>query len=120
MLCLTRKPGDTIRIGDSIILTVLVTHTGTVRLGIDAPRDVVILRGEMAETGAAGATVAAGAIDSAVTAANAAAQADAAALPTPDAVPATGVRILIPPDLTVPLASVQPVRVGEDRRASGT
>ena len=114
MLCITRKPGETIRIGDTITLTVLVTHSGTVRLGIDAPRDVVILRGEMAETGMAGATGAA------VVAANAAAQADAAALPTLDAVPATGVRILTPPDLTLPIASAEPARVGQERRASGT
>lgn len=117
MLCITRKPGETIRIGDTITLTVLVTHSGTVRLGIDAPRDVVILRGEMAETGMAGA---AGATGAAVAAANAAAQADAAALPTLDAVPATGVRILVPPDLTVPIASAKPARVGQERRASGT
>lgn len=48
MLVLTRKTGETIHIGDA---TVLVTRVegGSVKLGIDAPRSVPIIRGELAD-----------------------------------------------------------------------
>ena len=50
MLVLTRKVGETIRIGDDIELTVLaVERGGNVRLGIAAPRSTRILRGELLE-----------------------------------------------------------------------
>ena len=47
MLILGRKPGDSILIGDGIRLVVLACDRGGVRLGIDAPSDVTILRGEI-------------------------------------------------------------------------
>ena len=46
MLVLSRKVGETIVIGDSITVTVLEVN-GRVKLGIDAPRDVKILRPEV-------------------------------------------------------------------------
>ena len=47
MLVLTRKPAETIRIGDSVVIKVIKTGRGTVKLGIDAPQDVRVLRGEL-------------------------------------------------------------------------
>jgi carbon storage regulator len=47
MLILGRKPGDSILIGDGIRLVVLACDRGGVRLGIEAPSDVTILRGEI-------------------------------------------------------------------------
>lgn len=44
MLVLTRKRGQTIRIGDTTVHFLGVL--GRVRLGIDAPDDVTVLRGE--------------------------------------------------------------------------
>jgi carbon storage regulator len=47
MLILGRKPGDSILIGDRIRVVVLACDRGGVRLGIEAPADVTILRGEI-------------------------------------------------------------------------
>lgn len=47
MLCLGRKPKEKILIGDSITITVLGTNR--TRLGIEAPRDVRVVRGELAD-----------------------------------------------------------------------
>ncbi|MFO7752546.1 MAG: carbon storage regulator CsrA [Desulfobacteraceae bacterium] len=49
MLVLTRKAGEKIRIGNDIVLSVLEVDGGTVKMGIDAPRDVDILRMEVFE-----------------------------------------------------------------------
>jgi carbon storage regulator CsrA len=48
MLVLTRKIGEKVVIGNGITVTVLRSEDGRVRLGIDAPGDVRILRGELA------------------------------------------------------------------------
>jgi carbon storage regulator len=48
MLVLTRKPGEKAVIGGGITVTVLDVIGGRIRLGIDAPDDVRILRGELA------------------------------------------------------------------------
>ncbi|MBS0613587.1 MAG: carbon storage regulator CsrA [Proteobacteria bacterium] len=48
MLILTRKSGETIRIGDSIAVTVLEIKGNQIRLGIAAPRDVAVDREEVA------------------------------------------------------------------------
>ena len=48
MLVLTRKHQEKIRIGDSIVITVLRTKGKAVRLGIEAPADVPVIRGELA------------------------------------------------------------------------
>jgi carbon storage regulator CsrA len=56
MLVLTRKYQEKIRIGDNITITVLRTKGKAVRLGIEAPADVPVIRGELAfEPAAAGA-----------------------------------------------------------------
>ena len=47
MLILGRKVGDTILIGDGIKIVVLACDRKSVRLGIEAPSDVTILRGEI-------------------------------------------------------------------------
>jgi carbon storage regulator len=47
MLILGRKVGDTILIGDGIRVVVLACDRKGVRLGIEAPTDVTILRGEI-------------------------------------------------------------------------
>lgn len=47
MLILTRSQGETICIGDDVRITVLATHGGQVRLGVDAPRDVQVHREEV-------------------------------------------------------------------------
>ena len=48
MLVLTRKQNEKIRIGDSIVITIVKLKGKGVRLGIEAPSDVSILRGELA------------------------------------------------------------------------
>ncbi|MBD3332321.1 carbon storage regulator CsrA [candidate division GN15 bacterium] len=47
MLILTRKLGESITIGDNIKVSVLGIHGRQVRLGIDAPSDVVVHREEV-------------------------------------------------------------------------
>jgi len=47
MLVLARKQGQTIVIDDRIKITVLRVKGRTVRLGIEAPDDVLIRRGEL-------------------------------------------------------------------------
>lgn len=48
MLVLTRKPGEKIMIGDGIVITFLESRGGEgIRIGIDAPRDIEIKRGEI-------------------------------------------------------------------------
>jgi carbon storage regulator len=47
MLVLSRKQGERIRLGESIVLTVLACRGRQVRLGIEAPENVVILREEV-------------------------------------------------------------------------
>ena len=47
MLVLSRKAGQTIRIGDEITLKVIEVRGNRVRIGIDAPVSCNILRGEL-------------------------------------------------------------------------
>lgn len=49
MLVLTRKKSETIRIGDEIIIKVVRTSTGSVKLGIEAPSSIPVVRGELTE-----------------------------------------------------------------------
>ena len=49
MLVLTRKQGEQIRIGDNVVITVVRTKGKGVRLGIQAPAHVPVLRGEIAQ-----------------------------------------------------------------------
>jgi carbon storage regulator CsrA len=48
MLVLTRKHQEKIRIGDNITITILKTKGKAVRVGIEAPTDVAVVRGELA------------------------------------------------------------------------
>lgn len=47
MLILRRKPGEQLLIGDNIRITVMDVSEGGVRLAIDAPREITILRSEL-------------------------------------------------------------------------
>lgn len=48
MLILHRKPGESILIGDTIKINVVELSSGGVRLAIDAPRDIAVMREELA------------------------------------------------------------------------
>ena len=48
MLVLTRKQKESIKIGDSIVVTILRVQGQSVRVGIEAPREVRVVRGELA------------------------------------------------------------------------
>lgn len=48
MLVLTRKQSEKIRIGENITITVIRMKGKSVRLGIQAPNNVSVLRGELA------------------------------------------------------------------------
>ena len=50
MLVITRKNGESVRIGDGITVTVVEVGKDRVRIGINAPKDVKIVRTELAET----------------------------------------------------------------------
>jgi carbon storage regulator len=47
MLVLSRKPGEQVYIGNHITITVVEIKGNRVRLGIDAPSDVSVLRAEL-------------------------------------------------------------------------
>ncbi|MCI8843074.1 MAG: carbon storage regulator [Oscillospiraceae bacterium] len=47
MLILRRKPGEQLLIGDNIRITVMDVSEGGVRLAIEAPREITILRSEL-------------------------------------------------------------------------
>lgn len=47
MLVLSRKPNEAIMIGNDIKVTVVQCTGGRVRLGIDAPSEVKVLRNEL-------------------------------------------------------------------------
>lgn len=49
MLVLSRKVGEKIYIGETIVVTVAEIDRGKVKIGIEAPHDVPIWRGELAE-----------------------------------------------------------------------
>ncbi len=67
MLILTRKKGETIRISDHISISVADVRAGRVRLAIDAPRGVRVLRQELidADSGALRPTVSGSGVTSA-------------------------------------------------------
>jgi len=53
MLILSRRIGETLRVGDQVAVTVLGVKGQQVRLAIEAPKDVIVLREELVERDAA-------------------------------------------------------------------
>lgn len=51
MLVLTRKVNEDVRIGDGVRVTVTAIRGNRVRIGIDAPADMTVLRGEVVKRG---------------------------------------------------------------------
>ena len=49
MLVLTRRPGQAIKVGNSTIV-VVSTSNSKVKLGIEAPLDITVLRDELLQT----------------------------------------------------------------------
>jgi carbon storage regulator len=47
MLVLSRRETERVRLGDSIVLTIVRVSGDKVRLGIEAPADVLVLRDEL-------------------------------------------------------------------------
>ena len=50
MLVLSRKPGERIMIGDEVTVTIVRIGPNNVRIGIEAPRTMNIVRGELVVT----------------------------------------------------------------------
>jgi len=50
MLVLSRKVGQRIHLGDDVVITIVRTGGDAVRVGIDAPKDVKIVREELLAT----------------------------------------------------------------------
>lgn len=50
MLVLSRKAGETIKIADNIEVKILEVKGDTVRVGIEAPKSVDIVRGELIQS----------------------------------------------------------------------
>jgi carbon storage regulator len=51
MLVLSRRERERIKLGDSIVITVVRVAGDKVRLGIEAPADVLVLREELESRG---------------------------------------------------------------------
>ena len=51
MLVLSRKERESIRLGDSIRITIVRLSGDRVRLGIEAPTDLIVLREELEKKG---------------------------------------------------------------------
>lgn len=49
MLVLTRRLGETIVIGDDIVIKIVDIHGKQIRIGIEAPAEVSVYRGEIYE-----------------------------------------------------------------------
>ena len=47
MLILSRRPGESLTIGDDVVVTVVSVTGNQIRLGITAPREVRVLREEV-------------------------------------------------------------------------
>jgi carbon storage regulator len=49
MLCLSRREGERIFIGENIVIQIVRVRGGSVRLGIEAPPEIVVVREELLE-----------------------------------------------------------------------
>jgi carbon storage regulator len=49
MLILTRRPNESVKIGDEVTVTVLGMKHGQVRIGVSAPRSIAVHREEVYE-----------------------------------------------------------------------
>ena len=49
MLVLSRRPGESVVVGDDVTITVLEVRGDVIRIGIDAPRSVAVHRAELLE-----------------------------------------------------------------------
>jgi len=49
MLILTRRPGESIQVGTDIEISILEIRGNQVRIGINAPADVLVLRSELVD-----------------------------------------------------------------------
>lgn len=47
MLVLTRRVGESIKVGEDIMVTVMSVQGGQVKIGIDAPKSINIVRTEI-------------------------------------------------------------------------
>lgn len=47
MLVITRREGEKIHVGKDVVVTITQVRGGKVRVGIDAPRETMIWRGEL-------------------------------------------------------------------------
>ncbi len=47
MLILTRRPGESVMIGNDIIVTVTGIYNGQVKIGFNVPREIKVLREEL-------------------------------------------------------------------------
>lgn len=50
MLVLSRKANETIKIGDEIEIRIIEVKGDTIRIGIEAPKNIDILRGELVQS----------------------------------------------------------------------
>ncbi|MFS0688513.1 carbon storage regulator CsrA [Sporosarcina sp. 179-K 8C2 HS] len=50
MLVLSRKTNETIKIGDDIEIRILEVKGDAIRIGIEAPKNIDILRGELVQS----------------------------------------------------------------------
>lgn len=67
MLVLSRRTGDSVVIGEDVVVTVLEIRGDVVRIGIDAPREIAVRRQELlvelADTNRAAASPSAAAVN---------------------------------------------------------
>ena len=47
MLTLDRNPGEKILIGDDIVITVVSRRNGALKIGVDCPRHIPVMRAEL-------------------------------------------------------------------------
>jgi carbon storage regulator len=50
MLCLKRRVGERLIINENIVVTILKIDGSKVQVGVEAPKDVLVVRAELLET----------------------------------------------------------------------